>query len=126
MHEQCCTQAKRKYQEVLAEKQNLEADRAELQQKYAQKAQQARKLQARVTQCAAPGYLHEANIRLGLTAQTSLNGQCQASTLLLCRTCSPRCKRRTRRCGQAPGMVAGLPLEGVTSTVQALRHWAAH
>ncbi len=46
-------QAKRKYQEVLAEKQNLEADRAELQQKYAQKAQQARKLQARSTQSSA-------------------------------------------------------------------------
>ena len=30
---------------MLQEKQNLEADRAELQQKYAQKAQQARKLQ---------------------------------------------------------------------------------
>ena len=41
------TQAKRKYQEVSAEKQNLEADRAELQQKYAHKAQQARKLQVR-------------------------------------------------------------------------------
>lgn len=39
------TQAKRKYLEILQEKQNLEADRAELQQKYAQKAQQARKLQ---------------------------------------------------------------------------------
>lgn len=38
-------QAKRKYLEILQEKQNLEADRAELQQKYAQKAQQARKLQ---------------------------------------------------------------------------------
>ena len=38
-------QAKRKYLEMLQEKQNLEADRAELQQKYAQKAQQARKLQ---------------------------------------------------------------------------------
>ncbi len=38
-------QAKRKYMEVAQEKQNLEADRAELQQKYAQKAQQARKLQ---------------------------------------------------------------------------------
>ena len=38
-------QAKRKYLEVLQEKQNLDADRAELQQKYAQKAQQARKLQ---------------------------------------------------------------------------------
>ncbi|CAL8465462.1 g4998 [Coccomyxa elongata] len=39
------TQAKRKYMEVAQEKQNLEADRAELQQKYVQKAQQARKLQ---------------------------------------------------------------------------------
>ena len=38
-------QAKRKYLEMLQEKQNLEADKAELQQKYAQKAQQARKLQ---------------------------------------------------------------------------------
>ena len=38
-------QAKRKYLEMLQEKQNLEADRAELQQKYAQKVQQARKLQ---------------------------------------------------------------------------------
>ena len=38
-------QAKRKYLEMLQEKQNLEADRGELQQKYAQKAQQARKLQ---------------------------------------------------------------------------------
>ena len=41
----CMLQAKRKYLEILQEKQNLEADRAELQQKYAQKAQQARKLQ---------------------------------------------------------------------------------
>lgn len=38
-------QAKRKYMEAVQEKQNLEADRAELQQKYSQKAQQARKLQ---------------------------------------------------------------------------------
>ena len=44
------TQAKRKYLEVLQEKQNLEADRAELQQKYAQKAQQARKLQEMFSQ----------------------------------------------------------------------------
>lgn len=41
----CMLQAKRKYLEIFQEKQNLEADRAELQQKYAQKAQQARKLQ---------------------------------------------------------------------------------
>ena len=41
----CAVQAKRKYLEILQEKQNMEADRAELQQKYAQKAQQARKLQ---------------------------------------------------------------------------------
>jgi hypothetical protein len=40
-----CWQAKRKYTEAVQERQNLEADRAELQQKYAQKAQQARKLQ---------------------------------------------------------------------------------
>ena len=40
-------QAKRKYQEVCQEKQNLEADRAELQSKYQQKSQQYRNLQAR-------------------------------------------------------------------------------
>lgn len=45
MNAVCFVQAKRKYMEVAQEKQNLEADRAELQQKYAQKAQQARKLQ---------------------------------------------------------------------------------
>ena len=43
------SQAKRKYLEVIQEKQNLEADRNELQQKYAQKAQQARKLQEMFT-----------------------------------------------------------------------------
>lgn len=42
-----CAQAKRKYQEVCQEKQNLEADRAELQSKYQQKSQQHRNLQAR-------------------------------------------------------------------------------
>ncbi len=55
-------QAKRKYLEILQEKQDLETDRAELQQKYAQKAQQARKLQDMFSKASCCGFLQSHSI----------------------------------------------------------------
>ncbi|EIE23080.1 hypothetical protein COCSUDRAFT_42043 [Coccomyxa subellipsoidea C-169] len=74
------TQAKRKYMEAAQEKQNLEADRAELQQKYAQKAQQARKLQEMFQKLQKENEMLRSGRQLGQSAGSMLAGRQYRST----------------------------------------------
>ncbi len=66
--------------EAAQEKQNLEADRAELQQKYAQKAQQARKLQEMFQKLQKENEMLRSGRQLGQSAGFMLAGGQYRST----------------------------------------------
>ncbi|KAL0040549.1 hypothetical protein WJX77_010475 [Trebouxia sp. C0004] len=76
------TAAKRKYQEVLAVKQQLDGDNQELQQKYSQKAMQARKLQEMFQKVQQENEMLRSGRRLGNAVQMGSGSGQQFNDLL--------------------------------------------